>query len=146
MPFLDNHIFIQAATVDAGAAATTDVESAAVDAANCDSVVFIVSFGTIVTDAVTSIKVQQCDTSGGSYTDLEGTAITVADSHDNKTFLIEVARPREQFLKCIVDRGTENATVGAIVAIKTNVAQRPVTQGTNIQSYETHMAPAEGTA
>jgi hypothetical protein len=146
MAFIDNHIIQQAATVDAGVAATTDITSDAVDTANCDGVLFIVSFGTITVNAVTSIKVQQCDTSGGSYADLEGTAQTVADSHDNKTFYVDIFRPREQFLKLVVDRGTANAVVGSIIAIKYNCANRPVTQGAGVQGGESFNWPAEGTA
>lgn len=146
MAFIDNNFIQQASTVDAGVAATTDITSDAVDCSNCDGVVFIVSFGTITSGAVTSIKVQQCDTSGGSYADLTGTAQTVADTHDNKTFLVDVFRPQEQFLKLVVDRGTQNAVVGSIIAIKYNAGQRPVTQGSTIQGSETFTSPAEGTA
>lgn len=146
MGFLDNNIIQQATTVTAGAAAQTDITSDAVDTANCDGVCFIVSFGTITGGAATSIKVQQCDTSGGSYADLEGTAQTVADTHDNKTFLVDVFRPREQFLKLVVDRGTQDAVVGSILAIKYNAANRPATQGTNVQASESFNWPAEGTA
>lgn len=146
MPFYDNHVVQQASTVDAGAAATTDITSDAVDTAGFDGVLFIVSFGTITSGAATSIKVQQCDTSGGSYADLEGTAQTVADTNDNKTFIVDVFRPREQFLKLVVDRGTQNAVVGSIIAIKYNASQRPVTQHTNTVGNEAFNWPAEGTA
>jgi hypothetical protein len=137
---------VQAATVTAGASGTADVTSDAVDMAGFDSCCFIVPIGGVTASAVTSIKVQQCDTSGGSYADLEGTAQTVADTHDNKTFYVDIFRPREQFLKLVVDRGTQNAVVGPIIAIKYNCANRPVTQGTNVQGGEAFNWPAEGTA
>ena len=146
MPFIHDIIIQQAATLTAGAAATTDITSDAVDTANCEGVLFIVSFGAIVTNAVTSIKVQQCDTSGGSYTDLLGTAQTVADDKDDTTFYVDIYRPKEQFLKLVVDRGTQNATVSAIIAIKYGCANRPTTQGTAVTGGETHSSPAEGTA
>jgi hypothetical protein len=146
MPLVDNVIIQQASTTDAGAAAFTDITSDAVDTANCEGVLFIVSFGTITASAVTSIKLTQCDTSGGSYADLAGTAQTVADTHDNKTFYLDVVRPREQFLKLVVDRGTANAVVGPIIAIKYGCGNQPTTQGTNVQGGETFLWPAEGTA
>lgn len=146
MPFIHNHIIQQAATVTAGAAGQTAITSDVVDTANCDGVLFIVSFGAITAGAVTSIKVQQCDTSGGSYADLEGTSQTVADDADNTTFYVDVFRPREQFLKLVVSRATQNATVGSILAIKYNTSNRPTTQGAGVTGGETFNWPAEGTA
>ncbi len=146
MAFIHNHIIQQASTLTAGAAATTDITSDAVDTAGCEGVLFIVSFGAITSTAVTSIKVQQCDTSGGSYADLTGTGQTVADTNDDTTFYVDVFQPREQFLKLVVDRGTANAVVGPIIAIKYNAASRPTTQGANVTGGETFNWPAEGTA
>lgn len=143
MAFVHDNQIIQAATVTAGAAGQTDITSDAVDASNCDGVLFIVSFGTITSGAVTSIHVEQCDTSGGSYAELDGTEITVADDDDNKTFYVDIQRPRERFLKLVVDRGTQNAVTGSIIAIKYNCAVRPVTQGAGVDSGVVVAGPAE---
>jgi hypothetical protein len=145
MAFVHDHKIVIASTTTAGAAATTDITSDAIDTAGYDGCLFIVPFGAIVSGAATSIKAQQCDTSGGSYADLEGTAQTVADTDDDKLFYVDVFRPREQYLKLVVDRGTQNATVGGIIALLYNGANRPVTQGTNV-SGESFNWPAEGTA
>jgi len=142
---LKNHKIVQATTVTAGAAATTDITSDAIDTAGFDGCTFVIPFGTITATAVTSVKAQQCDTTGGSYADLTGTAQTVADSDDDKTFYIEIFNPREQFLKCVVDRGTANAVVGAITAILWNAGNRPVTYASPV-SGESFNNPAEGTA
>lgn len=136
---------VQAATVTAGAAAFTDVTSDAVDTAGFESCCFIVPMGTVAATAVTSIKVQQCDTSGGSYADLVNTSVTIADSDDDKTFYVEVSRPREQFLKLVVDRATANATVGGIIAVLSGAGLKPVSHGTGV-SGETHYGSAEGVA
>jgi hypothetical protein len=136
---------VQAATVTAGASGTTDVTSDAVDTAGFESCCFIVPIGGVTSTAVTSIKVQQCDTSGGSYADLLGTSVTIADSDDDKTFYVEVSRPREQFLKLVVDRGTAAAVVGGVIAVLSGAGNRPVTHGTGV-SGESHYAIAEGTA
>jgi hypothetical protein len=142
---LKNHKIVQATTVTAGAAGTTDVTSDAIDTAGFDGCTFVIPFGAIVSGAATSVKAQQCDTSGGSYADLTGTAQTVADTADDTTFYIEVLAPREQFLKCVVDRGTQNATVGAIYAILWSASNRPVTYASPIAG-ESFYSPAEGTA
>lgn len=136
---------VQAATVTAGAAGTSDITSDAVDTAGFECCTFVVPIGGATATAVTSLKVQQCDTSGGSYADLTGTAVTILDSDDDKTFYVEVVRPREQFLKLIVDRGTANVTVGGVIALLSGAANRPVTHGTGV-SGESHYGIAEGTA
>ena len=136
---------VQAATVTAGASGTTDVTSDAVDTAGFETCLFIVPIGGVTSTAVTSIKVQQCDTSGGSYSDLTGTSVTIADSDDDKTFYVEVTRPREQFLKLVVDRGTAAATVGGVIAILGGAGNKPTSHGASV-SGEAHYGVAEGTA
>ena len=136
---------VQAATVTAGAAGTSDITSDAVDTAGFECCCFIVPIGAAVAGAVTSIKVQQCDTSGGSYSDLTGTSVTIADSDDDKTFYVEVTRPREQFLKLVVDRGTAAATVGGVIAILGGAGNKPTSHGASV-SGEAHYGVAEGTA
>ena len=145
MAFSDNHKIFIASTTTAGAAGTSAITSSAVDTAGFDGCLFIVPLGTIVASAVTSIKVQQCDTSGGSYADLTGTNQTIADTDDDKLLYVDVFRPREQFLKLVVSRATQNATIGGIIAVLYNARSRPVTHGSNVAG-ETFNWPAEGTA
>lgn len=145
MPFIDNQSIFIASTTTAGAAGTSAITSSAVDCAGYDGCLFIVPVGAIVSGAATSIKVQQCDTSGGSYADLTGTSQTIADTDDDKLFYVDVFQPKEQFLKLVVSRATQNATIGGIIAIRYNASNRPATQGTNV-SGESFNWPAEGTA
>lgn len=136
---------VQAATTTAGAAAATDITSDAIDTSGFEGCCFIVSVGTVASGAVTTIKVQQCDTSGGSYADLTGTSVTIADDGDDKTYYVEVVRPREQYLKLVVDRATANATIGSITAVLFGASNKPVSHGATV-SGESHYAVAEGTA
>jgi hypothetical protein len=145
MRFSHDCKIVQAATTTAGAAGTSDVTSDAIDTAGFEGCCFIVPIGAITAGAVTSIKVQQCDTSGGSYADLTGTAVTIADDADDKTFYVEVIRPREQYLKLVVDRATQNATVGSVIAVLFGAGNKPVSHGATV-SGETHYGIAEGTA
>lgn len=145
MPFIDNHSIFIASTTTAGAAGTSAITSSAVDTAGYDGVLFIVPVGAIVSGAVTSLKVQQCDTSGGSYADLTGTNQTIADTDDDKLFYVDVFQPKEQFLKLVVSRATQNATIGGIIALRYNAGSRPASQGSNV-SGENFNWPAEGTA
>jgi hypothetical protein len=145
MPFVDNNKIVIASTTTAGAAAQTAITSDAIDTAGYDGCLFIVPIGTIASTAVTSIKAQQCDTSGGSYADLTGTNQAIADDDDNKLKYIDIFRPREQFLKCVVTRGTADATIGGIIAVLYNASNRPTTHGTGVAG-EAFNWPAEGTA
>lgn len=141
---------IQISTVTAGAAGTSAITSDAVNMTGYDGCLFIVPFGAIVSGAATSLKVQQCDTTGGSYADLTGTSQTVADTDDDKTFLVDIQQPQEQFLKLVVSRATQNATVGGIYAIPYHKSPRstvlPVAGTNAIGGVERFVAPAEGTA
>lgn len=109
------------------AAAQTDVTSSAVDTKGFEGCLFIVAMGAITGSAVTSAHVEQCDTSGGSYTELDDTEITIADDDDGKLVLIDVKNTSERYLKCVVDRGTEDAVVDGIIAIQYGAAAVPTT-------------------
>jgi len=132
---------------NAVAAGVTTVTSDAIDMQGFESVTFVVAFGAIVAGAVTSVKVQQSSDDGASdaYADLEATSVTVADDDDNGLVYIEVVRPRERYLKCLVLRATQNSTVDGIIAVQTCPRELPVTHATGVEG-ETHVSPAEGTA
>jgi hypothetical protein len=134
----------QCATVTAGAAATTDINATSVDMANFESVTFVVPFGAIVSGAVTTIKAQG-SSDNSSFSDLTGTSQTVADTDDDKTFYITLNKPAHRYNRVVVDRATQNATVGGIIAIQTDPRTCPTTHGTSV-SGETHISPAAGTA
>ena len=133
---------------NAVAAGTTDVESAVIDMQNFEGVQFVVAFGTITAGAVTSIKVQQGAQSDLSdAADLAGTGVAVADDDDNKIFYLDVYRPRERYVRLVVDRGTQNAVVDGIFAQQYSPRKKPTTHDTTtVGGGETHASPAEGTA
>lgn len=143
--FTENCKIVIAATTTAGAAGTSAITSAAVDTAGFDSCTFLVPVGAVVSGAVTTVKVQQCDTTGGSYADLLGTSVTIGDTDDDLLKYVEVFRPQEQFLKCVVSRATQNATIGGIIAILKGGNHLAVTHGTGVAG-EQHISVAEGTA
>lgn len=132
------------------AAGTTDIEpSNGVDCAGFDGVRFLVAFGSIVAGAVTSIKAQASSDDGvaDGWSDLEGTSITVADDDDNGVAVLEVVAPQKRYVRCVVDRGTQNAVVDAIIAeVYGAQGQMPVTQDSTVIGAETHASPDEGTA
>lgn len=130
------------------AAGTTDtLLSDVIDTAGYEGVRIVVGFGTITSTAVTSIKVRQCDTSGGTYADLEGSSITVADDDDNQIAVIDVYRPRERYLKTSISRATANAVIDfAIVEFYGSRVVPAANTDATVISTELHASPAEGTA
>ena len=133
-------------TTAAGAAGTADINSDEVDTQNWDGVMFIVKFGPIVSGAVTSIKAQQDTVTGmAGAADLAGTGITVADTDDDKLKVLDIFKPRERFVRCVVDRATQNATVNSIVGIRYRGRKFPSTHAAEVAG-EKHASPAEGTA
>lgn len=128
-------------------AGTTDLTSEAIDTQGYESVLVIPIFGAITSGAVTSFKLQQCDTPGGTYADLAGTSRSVADTDDGKIALKELYRPRERYIKVVIDRGTQNAVVdGVIVLLSRPTVTAPITQGATVIAADVHNSPAEGTA
>jgi len=132
---------------NAVAAGTSDINSSSVDTDNCQTVGFIVSFGAIVASAATSVKLQQSSDDGGSdaFADLSGASITVADTDDNTLVLIEITEPQERYVRCVVDRGTQNATVDSITAITKGSRKLPIdnTTDSTVSNQLTVVSPAE---
>lgn len=128
--------------IEAGAASgTTDLESDVVDMLGFEGAMFIGSLATA--NAANYAKVQQCDTSGGSYADLEGTKLVPGDNGDS--FLIDIYRPRERYLKLYLERGGAATVSGDIYVILYGPRVAPTSHGATIDA-ETHIEPAEGTA
>lgn len=129
------------------AGGTSDVTSEYLDTAGYGGVRFILGLGAITSGAATSVKLQQCDTSGGSYADLEGTSQTIADTNDNKMFIIEVTHPRERYLKVKTLRATQNSAIDFLIAeLFNHSGVEPITQHSTVAGSEIFDAPAEGTA
>ena len=130
-------------------AGTSDQTSSAIDTKGFDGVKIYTAFGAITSGAVTSVKVQQSsdDGSADAYADLAGTSITVADDDDNQMTVHDIYRPRERYLKVVVDRGTQNAVIDGIIAVLYGAIKEPTTSDTvTVVARETHVSPAEGTA
>lgn len=129
------------------AAGVTNINSDAVDTAGFDGVRLKVVFGAIVAGAATSVKAQQDTVSAMSgAADLAGTSQTVADTDDNKAFIIDIWRPQERYVRAAILRATQNSTVDYVEAELYAPRSRPVTQDATIGGNEIFNSPAEGTA
>ena len=142
--FATDHKISQCSTTTAGAAGTSAIDATSVDMANFEQVTFIVPVGTIVSGAVTSIKAQG-SSDNSSFSDLVGTSQTIADTDDDKTFYVNVVKPTYRYVRLVVSRATQNATIGGVIGIQSNPRSLPVSHGTSV-SGESHVSPAAGTA
>lgn len=135
--------------MNAVAAGTSDQTSSVIDMQGFDGVKVYTSFGAITSGAATSVKMQQSSDNGGSdtYADLAGSAVTVADDDDNQVVVHDIYRPRERYLKVVVDRGTQNAVIDGIVAVLYHASVQPTTDDSStVVSRKVLVSPAEGTA
>ena len=128
---------------DATSAGTSAVNSSAYDMAGYENITFLVKLGTAA--ANNSIKAQQDTASGmGSAADLEGTSN--ASDGTEKLLVVEVVKPRERYVRCVVTRGT-STTIDSITAIQSCPRSIPVDNDASTNnSVEYHVSPAEGTA
>lgn len=132
-----------------GVAGTADINGTILDMSAFESVMFICVMGVITAGAVTSIKAQQDTDSafGDDPQDLLGTAITIAADDDGQIFMIDLVKPLDQFVRVVVDRGTQNAVVASCVAVQYDHRKGPVVQTvTDLVTFERHISPSEGTA
>ncbi len=107
---------------------------------------FLVFFGTITAGSVTSVKLQG-SADDSSWADLAGTSQTVADDDDNQVFVLDAGHLRHRYLRCVVDRATQNAVVDGIVALQYDADKEPVAHdATTVGGSEYLHAPAAGTA
>ena len=136
-----------ARALNAVAAGQTDQNGGIVDMANYEGVVFIAALGTLASGAVTGLKAQMGNESNLSdAADLVGTAVSMADSDDNKLLVLDIHRPAERYVRAVVTRGTADATIDGVIAIQYGARLLPASQDSTVAGIETHVSPAEGTA
>jgi hypothetical protein len=134
--------------INGTAAGTTDISGTVLDMKGYDSVMFVALFGALTATQVTLLKVQQGQQAGGGdMADLKDSAVgPLADADGNKCLVLDIHKPRERYVRCVVDRGTANAVIDGVIAIQYNADQEPVTHDATVKAAEFHHAPAEGTA
>ena len=130
---------------DATAAGTSAINSAVVDMAGFDGVVFLTSTGTVLATGTATVKVQQDTVVGmGSAADLLGTSQAFIDTDDNKSVAVDIKRPLERYLRLVISRAVANSDWGPIWALQYRTRKLPVTQG--LDKSEMHQSPIAGTA
>lgn len=117
------------------AGGSTDFQGASLDMSGFEGCLFLFNFAAIAATAVTSVKAQESDNGSSGWTDIDDTEQSVAANHDNKSFYVDVYKPRKRYIRPAVDRGTANATVGPITALQYGgLRKAPVSHGTDVQA------------
>lgn len=113
---------------------TPSYNTTAWDFAGFDAANFIVAIGSIAGGGGFSIlKLQESDTSGGTYTDVTSgntSGLTIADTDDNKIVSILVRRTgRKRFLRMTLTTAAAAATVvdGVLAVGLSNTVNDPIT-------------------
>lgn len=134
--------------MNAVAAGTSVQNSSVVDMSGWDGVLFIAALGTLTATQVTGLKGQQGQASNLSdAADLAGTAVgPLADGDSNKCLALDIYRPLERYVRCVVTRGTANAVIDGVIAIQYRGRKAPALQDASIAFNESHVSPSEGTA
>lgn len=113
--------------INATAAGTTAVNGTGVDMQDFESVKFEVSIGTLSATQVTSLKAQG-SSDNSTWADITGAATAaMADGDSNKMLILEVYRPQQRYVRCVVNRGTANAVVDSGVAVQRGPKKLPTT-------------------
>jgi hypothetical protein len=135
--------------LNAVAAGTSNQSGSILDMSGFEGVMFVALLGALTATQVTALKAQQGQASGGGdMADLLGTKVgPMGDDDDNKGLVLDVYKPRERYVRCVVERATANAVIDGVIAIQYGAGKRPtVHDATTIFGAETHVSPAEGTA
>jgi hypothetical protein len=126
---------VSVAPIDNNGATAT---ATAVDSNGCGSLVFHITFG-VQTGVISVLKLQECDTSGGSYADVTNAAFVTGGSQGGQTnfsttasagktyqLVVNMGGSRKRYFKPVITNAAGAALVSCI-AVGYNVAQAPDT-------------------
>ena len=124
----------------AQSSAGTAVDSDSVDMQGYEGVIFL---GTMTTANASNFANAATSSDDSSFNDLLDTKITPGTNGDS--WLLDIYRPLERYLRCEVDRGGTNTATGEIFAMQYGGIKHPQSPTATIDA-ELHVTPAEGTA
>lgn len=114
---------------NAVAAGTSTINATGVSQVGFKHIQFEVHFGTITTNAVTSVEIHESSDDGSTdaYTAVADSNVSVADDKDNKIVIIELLDTQEKWYRVVVNRATQNAVVDTIVCHQSGATAVPIT-------------------
>lgn len=110
------------------AAGTTTITGATISHdESATGILYIVHAGALVAGQVTTAKVQVGDAADASdMADVTGLSYMFADGDGSKLVLLELNKPLKKYSRVVITRGTQNATINSVIAIKHNQRVYPV--------------------
>ena len=128
----DYKIVLHSAGASAGTSTVTP--SSGVDCQGFAGVTFFVVMGEITSGAEVSIVAETSTDNDDEdkFAEVAGSGITVMDTEDDKMFVIDVLRPRERYVRCVVNRSTQNSVLRSILAILYDPSRRPTEADANV--------------
>lgn len=125
------------------ATTTTDI----IDIQGYVGCLFICKLGTVVNAAAITMTIQQNTINGSSgMAALSGAqaAIAVASSDSEQSLIVDVARPRERYLRASIVTATQDVEIDSVFAILYGPCNIPVTQPSTVDASAYVVSPAEG--
>jgi hypothetical protein len=134
-------------TVAAGTSDTQGPTTAGVDMLGFQAVRFLFWFGTVTASGQTSyLKLQDADTSGGTYHDVLSSSHLLSASLDsNNIVALELWHPTHRFICPQVVRSGANVAIVGILAELYRFSQDAVTQDASVSLIHSINTPTDGT-
>ena len=113
------------------------VESSAIDCSGYDRILVTLDIGATATQAGTiKFYLEECDTSGGTYSALSGATIGThthgASGEAKKTYVID-SKLSKRFVKVVYQRAVENSTIDSGILMLYNGKEVPVAQNADVK-------------
>jgi hypothetical protein len=127
-------------------AAQTDVASSILDMSGFDGVMFIALTGDVTATSALALKCEQntANSTSGMAELTSSAAFTAgASDADSMALVLDVYKPRERYVRAVLERGTANAVVDGIIAIQYGAHNAPTTQDASVIASALLNDPAE---
>jgi len=129
------------AAAAATAAGTGQVNSSIIDATGYDRVAFIVHLGVVTDASLINVAIQDsADNANTNMTNVGVTANLNAATSSNTAILVEALGAQKRYVRCIVNRATQNAAISAITCLLGGTKGKPVTADTSISASNSAVA------
>ena len=132
--------------LNAVVAGQTTQSSSILDMSGFENVMFLAHLGDVDNTCVLALTAQQnIINSGTGMATVAGSAggTAAASDYDNTILLLDLIKPREQFIRCQLARGTANAVIDGITAIQYNGRLNPTTHDATVKASAITLSPAE---
>lgn len=122
------------------ASAGTALDTASVDMSGFEGAMF---FGRVATNNASNFAYLAQSSDDSTFVDLAGTRVVPGDDADS--FLIDIYRPTERYVRCELIRSGANTIIGDIYCFQYGAKTAATSHGSTIDA-ETHISPTETAA